>query len=89
MDIRGEHDYHGFDDYQSKSYGSLIWSAPGANSVKSLKDIPENLNDRFHELFKVLLDKGIYLAPNAFEVSFVSLAHDKKVQKELKRRLWN
>lgn len=80
---------HGFEDYQSKSYGSLFWSAPGASSVRSLKDIPSNLNERFFELFKMLLNKGIYLAPNAFEVSFVSLAHDKKVQKELKRRLWN
>lgn len=80
---------NGFSDYQTKSYGSLFWSAPNALDVKSLAEIPSNLNERFFDLFKTLLNKGIYLAPNAYEVSFVSLAHDKKVQKELKRRLWN
>jgi glutamate-1-semialdehyde 2,1-aminomutase len=46
-------------------------------------DTPENFND----LFQVLLDKGIYLAPNAYEVGFVSLAHTDAVINELKKRL--
>jgi glutamate-1-semialdehyde aminotransferase len=41
------------------------------------------MNDRFYKLFEVMLNKGIYLAPNAYEVGFVSLAHDHKIQEEL------
>jgi glutamate-1-semialdehyde 2,1-aminomutase len=36
-----------------------------------------------------MLNKGVYLAPNAYEVGFGSLAHDEKVQEDLKHRLWN
>jgi glutamate-1-semialdehyde 2,1-aminomutase len=46
------------------------------------------MNERFYKLFEIMLNKGIYLAPNAYEVGFVSLAHDEKVQNELKERLW-
>ena len=43
----------------------------------------------FYQLFKSLLQRGIYLAPNACEVGFISLAHDEQVLKELDERLWN
>ena len=43
----------------------------------------------FYTLFQNLLQRGIYLAPNACEVGFVSLAHDEEVLKELSERLWN
>lgn len=45
--------------------------------------------DRFPAVFKQLLERGIYLAPSACEVGFVSLAHDDKIIEELERRLWN
>ena len=43
----------------------------------------------FNHIFEQLLERGIYLAPNACEVGFVSLAHDDNVIAELERRLWN
>jgi glutamate-1-semialdehyde 2,1-aminomutase len=46
------------------------------------------MGERFYKLFETFLNKGIYLAPNGYEVGFVSLAHDEKVQEELKQRLW-
>ena len=65
-----------FSDFRLLSRYSLFWpSSPQG---------PE----RFTALFKVLLDKGIYLSPNAWEVGFVSTAHDKNVQEKLEQRLY-
>ena len=69
-------------------YGSLFWLVPH-HAVKKIGDIPSDLSKKFYDLFKVMLDKGIYLAPNAYEVGFVSLAHDEKVIADLEKRLFN
>jgi glutamate-1-semialdehyde 2,1-aminomutase len=68
------------------SEGSLFWIHPGV-APKNASTIPADLTDKFYDLFSVLLEKGIYLAPNAYEVSFVSMAHDEKTLAELKERL--
>lgn len=78
----------GFGDYQIKRVGSLFWPVPALGEFTDITQIPENLNARFYELFKELLNRGIYLAPNAWEVGFGSLAHDERVLQEMKRRLW-
>lgn len=70
------------------SRGSLFWIHPGA-APSNASNIPADLTDKFYELFSVLLEKGIYLAPNAYEVSFVSLAHDDQTIAELKERLYS
>ncbi|HAZ12690.1 MAG: glutamate-1-semialdehyde aminotransferase [Bdellovibrionales bacterium GWA2_49_15] len=71
-------------------FGSLFWIMPQTKgTIRKLDDIPSNLSDSFKGLFEVLLNKGVYLAPNAYEVGFVSLAHDANVQQELKKRLWS
>ncbi|MFZ4713496.1 MAG: glutamate-1-semialdehyde 2,1-aminomutase [Bacteriovoracaceae bacterium] len=66
---------------------SLFWFVPHHNQVKSISDIPANLVEKFNPMFYNLLDRGIYLAPNAYEVGFVSMAHDKAVISELQNRL--
>lgn len=63
-----------FNKFHLVNYSSLFWIT---------SNTPENFND----LFQVLLDKGIYLAPNAYEVGFVSLAHTDDVIHELAKRL--
>ncbi len=80
---------NGFEDYQIVRYGSLFYPIPTKKKLTTIHDLPTNMGDRFKKLFETLLNKGIYLAPNGYEVGFVSLAHDEKVQAELKRRLWN
>ncbi len=80
---------NGFADYNVLTKGSLFWAVPSNERFTNIKHIPANLNERFHELFKVFLNKGIYLAPNAWEVGFVSLAHDDKVVEDIKNKLWN
>jgi glutamate-1-semialdehyde 2,1-aminomutase len=75
-----------FSMFQVTTYSSLFWIVPKEN-VRSISEIPENLTENFNKLFAELLDRKIYLAPNAYEVGFVSLAHDGSVLKDLARRL--
>ncbi|NOT78614.1 MAG: glutamate-1-semialdehyde 2,1-aminomutase [Bacteriovoracaceae bacterium] len=72
--------------FKITTYASLFWIVPKDNVTK-ISEIPENLTENFNKLFEVLLEKGIYLAPNAYEVGFVSLAHDDSVIEDLKVRL--
>jgi glutamate-1-semialdehyde 2,1-aminomutase len=75
-----------FSMFKITHYASLFWIVP-AMDVHKLSDIPANLTENFNKLFEVLLDRGIYLAPNAYEVGFVSLAHSDEVIKEMEKRL--
>ena len=43
--------------------------------VRSFRDASECDTDRYGELFRHLLERGIYVAPSQFEAMFVSLAH--------------
>jgi glutamate-1-semialdehyde 2,1-aminomutase len=67
---------------------SLFWftTKPG---LRRAVDIPSDTAEQFSDLFETLLDKGIYLAPNGYEVGFVSLAHNQDVIKDLETRLWS
>ncbi len=82
-------DKNGFEDYQTIQYGSLFYPISTHDKLKKITELPTNMNERFYKLFQAMLEKGIYLAPNAYEVGFCSLAHDEKVQQELKQRLWS
>lgn len=81
-------DKNGFEDYQTIRSGSLFWPISTHDELSNITQLPKNMNERFFKLFEILLNKGIYLAPNAYEVGFVSLSHDQKIQDELKERLW-
>lgn len=81
-------DENGFEDYQTIQYGSLFYPISTHAKLKNITQLPPNMNERFYKLFETFLNKGIYLAPNAYEVGFCSLAHDEVVQEELKKRLW-
>jgi len=78
-----------FSDYSLKSYSSLFWPIPTTNNILNPHEVPKNINERFYKLFETLLNKGVYLSPNAFEVGFVSIAHDQKIAQELEERLWS
>ena len=78
-----------FSDYSLKCYSSLFWPIPTTNNILNPHEVPKNINERFYKLFETLLNKGIYLSPNAFEVGFVSIAHDQKIAQELEERLWS
>ncbi|MAZ46977.1 MAG: aspartate aminotransferase family protein [Halobacteriovoraceae bacterium] len=78
----------GYEDYSLPNYHSLFWPVPTHDKLTSPDQIPANINERFYQLFQDLLERGIYLSPNAYEVGFVSQAHDEKVQAQLEERLW-
>lgn len=67
-------------ELQISTYASLFWihgktSAP----IRSIDQIPKTQGADFKGLFLRSLDKGVYLAPNAYEVGFVSLAHTPEI----------
>lgn len=80
---------NGFEDYQTIQYGSLFYPISTHDKLKNITQLPKNMNERFFQLFKAMLEKGVYLAPNAYEVGFGSLAHTEKVVEDMKNRLWS
>jgi glutamate-1-semialdehyde 2,1-aminomutase len=76
-----------FDDYKIIQFKSLFWPVPTETTLINPTQIPENLNDRFYILFETLVNKGIYLSPNAYEIGFISSAHNKNILNELEKRL--
>ncbi len=77
-----------FSDYHIKHFDSLMWFTPTDSVINNPRLIPSNSGERFAELFDTLLKKGVYIAPNGYEVGFMSSAHDDKVCDDLKERLW-
>jgi Glutamate-1-semialdehyde aminotransferase len=70
----------GFDKHslplQIDQHSSLFWIHGKVSSpIRSIPQIPATQGKDFKGLFLKALDKGVYLAPNAYEVGFVSLAH--------------
>ena len=72
------------------SHSSLFWMTPRQKRLpRKAKALDKNLPSYFYQVFKKFLERGIYLAPNAYEVGFVSLAHDAQILSELRQRLWS
>ncbi len=62
---------------QLQRVGSLFWfyMAPPAGPLRSLKAMADRPASAFGPVFHRMLEGGIYLAPSAFEVGFLSAAH--------------
>lgn len=74
----------GFDEMkaplQVSSRSSLFWiHGRVSQPIRAISQIPAGQSEMFKKLFLKCLDQGIYLAPNAYEVGFVSLAHTDEV----------
>jgi glutamate-1-semialdehyde 2,1-aminomutase len=54
-----------------------IYFANGA--PRSYAEVMRSDKDAFNRFFHAMLDRGVYLAPSAFEAGFVSMAHDEGV----------
>ena len=69
--------------------GSLFWPFLAANAapIRSLTDLKARNGKPFGPVFHQLLDAGIYLAPSAFEVGFLSAAHTSAHVAQLAREL--
>ena len=60
--------------------GSILWMAlqDGPTPVTA-EDIDSGAAARYAKLHAALLERGVYLAPSAYEVVFVSAAHNEAV----------
>jgi glutamate-1-semialdehyde 2,1-aminomutase len=55
---------------------SIFWlHLKTAEPIRRIENIPPESSATFARLFHAALDRGVYLAPSAFEVNFMSLAH--------------
>jgi glutamate-1-semialdehyde 2,1-aminomutase len=56
--------------------GSMLWlSLHDTSPLRRAGTLSPDAATRFQKLFHALLERGIYIAPSAYEVLFVSLAH--------------
>jgi glutamate-1-semialdehyde 2,1-aminomutase len=46
--------------------------------IRRVADIPERQGEWYKKFFHAALDRGVYLPPAAFEVNFLSMAHDEQ-----------
>jgi len=57
--------------------GSILWLClQEGDPPRRYEDIGPEVPGRYAALHRALLERGVYLAPSAYEVMFVSLAHD-------------
>ena len=57
--------------------GSILWLAlQSGPPPRKYEDIQAASADIFADLHRAMLERGVLLAPSAYEVLFVSLAHD-------------
>jgi len=62
-------------NFEIVTVGSVFWlSFDGKKSIKSADQIDGNM-DGFKNLFRELLNRGVYIGPSGYEVGFVSSAH--------------
>ena len=55
--------------------GSIGWLALQAGIPRSAEVLDSTAGEKYKPIFHGLLDRGIYIAPSAYEVLFLSLAH--------------
>jgi glutamate-1-semialdehyde 2,1-aminomutase len=59
--------------------GSMFGIYFSAKVPSSYREVMQCDRDRFNRFFHAMLDRGIYLAPSAFEAGFVSSQHDEEL----------
>jgi glutamate-1-semialdehyde 2,1-aminomutase len=59
---------------------SLFWIHQKVDHpIRKLQQIPAEQSATFRKFFLKCMEHGVYLAPNAYEVGFLSLAHDEQI----------
>lgn len=65
---------------QVVGHSSLFWlHSTVQEPIRTIAQIPADNAAKFKQIFLAGLDEGIYLAPNSYEVGFLSLAHSDSV----------
>lgn len=64
-------------DLRVERHASIFWVVRGArDTVRRPEAIPARHADWYRTFFHAALERGVYLPPSAYEVCFLSLAHD-------------
>jgi glutamate-1-semialdehyde 2,1-aminomutase len=61
--------------FSSQSIGSMFGLYFRASPPKSFAEVLQSDKERFNRFFHAMLERGVYLAPSAYEAGFVSGAH--------------
>jgi glutamate-1-semialdehyde 2,1-aminomutase len=61
--------------FSAQSIGSMFGVYFRASPPKSFAEVMQCDKERFNRFFHAMLERGIYLAPSAYEAGFVSAAH--------------
>jgi glutamate-1-semialdehyde 2,1-aminomutase len=61
--------------FSSQSIGSMFGLYFRASPPKSFAEVMQSDRERFNRFFHAMLERGVYLAPSAYEAGFVSGAH--------------
>jgi glutamate-1-semialdehyde 2,1-aminomutase len=64
--------------FSSQSIGSMFGLYFRASPPTSFAEVMQSDAKRFNRFFAAMLERGVYLAPSAYEAGFVSSAHDEK-----------
>ena len=62
--------------FSAQSIGSMFGLYFRATPPASFAEVMQCDKDRFNKFFHAMLERGVYLAPSAYEAGFVSAAHD-------------
>jgi glutamate-1-semialdehyde 2,1-aminomutase len=65
--------------FAADAVGGMFGIYFAAKPPASYADVMRADKERFNRYFHAMLDRGVYLAPSAFEAGFVSIAHDEDV----------
>ena len=61
--------------FSSQAIGSMFGLYFRASPPKSFAEVMQSDKERFNRFFHAMLERGVYLAPSAYEAGFVSGAH--------------
>lgn len=75
-------------EFSVASHHSIFWIHAKTNQpIRSISAIPADHGKNFAPFFRSCLNKGIYLAPNGYEVGFLSLAHHEEILQASAKKL--
>ena len=69
--------------FTTDSVGSMFGLYGASRVPASFSQVMACDKDGFNRFFHAMLDRGVYLAPSAFEAGFVSIQHDEAVMAEV------
>lgn len=70
-------------DFCAQSIGSMFGLYASATVPGTFSQVMACDKDRFNRFFHAMLDRGVYLAPSAYEAGFTSIRHDEAVIAEV------